>query len=49
MVSGPWDSAIIDDGDAVIGIDLDAAPAGGDSTLLDAEIQVSISYGDGAK
>tara|TARA_A100001037_G_scaffold139765_1_gene126668 strand:- start:5573 stop:6214 length:642 start_codon:yes stop_codon:yes gene_type:complete len=49
LVSGPWDSAIIDDGDAVIGIDLDAAPAGGDSTLLDAEIQVSISYGDGAK
>ena len=49
LVSGPWDSAIIDDGDAVIGIDLDAAPAGGDSTPLDAEIQVSISYGDGAK
>ena len=48
LVSGPWDSAIIDDGDAVIGIDLDAAPAGGDSTPLDAEIQVSISYGDGA-
>ena len=49
MVSGPWDSAIIDEGDAAIGIDLDAAPAGGDSTPLDAEIQVSISYGDGAK
>ena len=28
LVSGPWDSAIIENGDAVIGIDLDTAPAG---------------------
>ena len=35
-------------GDARIGIDLDTAPAGGESSPLDAEIQVSISYGDGA-
>jgi len=49
LVSGPWDSAIIESGDAVIGIDLDAAPGGGDSARLDSEIQVSISYGDGAK
>ena len=48
LVSGPWDSAIIENGDAVIGIDLDTAPAGGESVTLDAEVQVSISYGDGA-
>ena len=48
LVSGPWDSAIIKSGDASVGVDLDAAPAGGESTTLDAEIQVSISYGDGA-
>lgn len=48
LVSGPWDSAIIENGDAVIGIDLDTAPAGGESATLDAEMQVSISYGDGA-
>ncbi|MED5158956.1 MAG: hypothetical protein VYD62_01935, partial [Candidatus Thermoplasmatota archaeon] len=29
-----------------IGIDLDTAPGGGESASLDAEIQVSISYGD---
>ena len=49
LVIGPWDSAIIESGDAAIGIDLDAAPAGGDSVRLDSDIQVSISYGDGAK
>ena len=48
LVGGPWDSAIIKSGDASIGIDLDAAPGGGESTTLDAEMQVSISYGDGA-
>ena len=45
LVSGPWDGAIVADGRADIGIDLDAAPAGGQSTPLDAEMQVSISYG----
>jgi hypothetical protein len=48
LVSGPWDSAILESGHAAIGIDLDAAPAGGDSASIDAETQVSISYGDGA-
>jgi len=48
LVSGPWDSAIIESGNAAIGIDLDTAPAGGESVPLDAEMQVSISYGDGA-
>jgi hypothetical protein len=47
-VSGPWDSAVIEAGKAAIGIDLDAAPSGGKSVTLDAEMQVSISYGDGA-
>ena len=48
LVRGPWDSAVIESGGAAIGIDLDAAPSGGASVPLDAEIQVSISYGDGA-
>ena len=47
-MSGPWDSSILESGHAAIGIDLDASPAGGDSAPLDAETQVSISYGDGA-
>ena len=48
LVRGPWDSAVIESGGAAIGIDLDAAPSGGASVPLDAEIQVSISYGDEA-
>jgi hypothetical protein len=48
LVRGPWDSAVIEAGKAAIGIDLDAAPSGGKSVTLDAEMQVSISYGDGA-
>ena len=48
LVHGPWDSAVIEAGEAAIGIDLDAAPAGGQSATLDADTQVSISYGDGA-
>ena len=48
LVGGPWDSAIIEAGEAAIGIDLDAAPSGGESANLDAKMQVSISYGDGA-
>ena len=48
LVGGPWDSAIIEAGEAAIGIDLDAAPSGGESADLDAKMQVSISYGDGA-
>ena len=48
LIRGPWDSAIIEVGEAAIGIDLDTAPGGGESLPLDAENQVSISYGDGA-
>jgi len=48
LVSGPWDSAVVEYGDAAIAIDLDTAPAGGDSAPLKADMQVSISYGDGA-
>ena len=48
LVNGPWDAAVVAEGRADLGIDLDAAPAGGQSTTLDADTQVSISYGDGA-
>ena len=48
LVDGPWDAAVVTDGRAALGIDLDAAPAGGQSAPLDADTQVSISYGDGA-
>lgn len=48
LVSGPWDSSIVRKPDADLAIDLDAAPAGGVSTDLEAKTQVSISYGDGA-
>ena len=48
LVSGPWDSAIIGDGEADLAIDLDAAAGGGESTSLSAKQQVSISYGKGA-
>jgi hypothetical protein len=48
LVNGPWDGAVVTDGRAALGIDLDAAPAGGQSAPLDADTQVSISYGDGA-
>ena len=33
LVSGPWDRAVVDDGRADLGIDLDAAPAGGLSLI----------------
>ena len=48
LVGGPWDYAIISEGDADLGIDLDAAAGGGESAELSAKQQVSISYGDGA-
>ena len=48
LLSGPWDEAIIDDGEADLAIDLDAAAGGGDSVDLRAKQQVSISYGDDA-
>ena len=48
LVGGPWDSAIISEGEADLAIDLDAAAGGGESTSLSAKKQVSISYGDDA-
>ena len=48
LVSGPWDSAIISDGEAALAIDLDAAAGGGESVVLSAKQQVSISYGEDA-
>ena len=46
LISGPWDSAIISDGEADLAIDLDATAGGGDSVVLSAKQQVSISYGE---
>ena len=48
LVGGPWDSAIISDGEADLAIDLDAAAGGGESIELPAKQQVSISYGEEA-
>jgi len=48
LVSGPWDSAIISDGEAALAIDIDAAAGGGESAELPAKQQVSISYGEDA-
>tara|TARA_B100000427_G_scaffold2592_1_gene2557 strand:+ start:429 stop:1100 length:672 start_codon:yes stop_codon:yes gene_type:complete len=48
LVGGPWDSAIISEGEADLAIDLDAAAGGGQSAELSAKQQVSISYGEGA-
>ena len=48
LISGPWDSAIISDGEADLAIDLDAAAGGGESVELSAKQQVSISYGEEA-
>ena len=49
LVSGPWDSAIDSQGEADLSIDLDAIAGGGDSERLDADKQVSISYGENWK
>ncbi len=51
LLSGPWDEAIIADGEGLeadLAIDLDAAAGGGDSVDLPAKRQVSISYGEDA-
>ena len=47
LPSGPWDSNILESGDANIAVDLDAAPAGGESLEMNADIQVSVSYSEG--
>ena len=46
LVKGPWDSSILDSGNADISIDLDSAPAGGQSVELESDMQVSISYNE---
>ena len=48
LVGGSWDSAIISDGEADLAIDLDATAGGGESVVLSAKQQVSISYGEEA-
>ena len=48
LVGGPWDSAIISEGEADLAIDLDAAAGGGESAELPAKQQVSLSYGEEA-
>ncbi|MBR40403.1 MAG: hypothetical protein CMA89_00715 [Euryarchaeota archaeon] len=48
LVSGPWDTRILETGHADIAVDLDAPPAGGESVELEGGIQVSVSYGEGA-
>ena len=49
LVKGPWDDAIVKEGNASNAIDLDAIAGGGDSEKLDSERQVSISYGENWK
>ena len=46
LVEGPWQPSILESGNADISIDLDAAPAGGESMELEGQIQVSISYNE---
>ncbi|MDE0953841.1 MAG: hypothetical protein OR994_04135 [Candidatus Poseidoniales archaeon] len=48
LSSGPWDESIIESGYANLAIDLDATAGGGDSVQLEAQRQVSISYGEQA-
>ena len=46
LVEGPWQPSLLGSGNADISIDLDAAPAGGESMELEGQIQVSISYNE---
>jgi len=46
LVRGPWASSILESGNADISIDLDSAPAGGQSVDLESDMQVSISYNE---
>ena len=45
LVDGPWNDAIVKEGNAAIAIDLDTFAGGGGSEKLTAKKQVSISYG----
>ena len=49
LVDGPWNDAIVKEGNADIAIDLDAFAGGGGSEKLTAKKQVSISYGENWK
>jgi len=49
LVEGPWNEAMVKEGNASIAIDLDVIAGGGKSEKLDAERQVSISYGENWK
>ena len=49
LVSGPWDSAVVEGVEAGVSVDLDAPPGGGESAPLPAQRQVSISYGENAR
>ena len=48
LASGPWDEGILEFGQADLAVDLDAPPAGGESEYLEGELQVSVSYAEGA-
>lgn len=48
LSSGPWDDRILEFGQADLAVDLDASPAGGESTDLEGDMQVSVSYAKGA-
>jgi hypothetical protein len=48
LPSGPWDGRIMETGQADLAVDLDAPPAGGESADLQGELQVSVSYAEGA-
>ena len=47
LTRGTWYPNILDSGHANIAVDLDAAPAGGQSLEMDADTQVSVSYSSG--
>jgi len=48
LPNGPWDGRIMETGQADLAVDLDAPPAGGESADLQGELQVSVSYAEGA-
>ena len=49
LEGGPWDSCILDSGEADISIDLDAEPAGEESFDMESRHQVSITYGSDSR
>jgi hypothetical protein len=48
LSSGPWDGRILENGQANLAVDLDAPPAGGESADLEGDLQVTVSYAEGA-